>query len=261
MKTLRFIGMAIIAVIVSVNFAACSSDDDEEDNGGGTVVSGKLLKSITKKTEHSTYTSTFTYNDKKQLISASNGYGESINITWSESSITVETVADWKEEPATFLLKNGIITSVIGNYSYTLTYNNKQLTKAYGGPEDDFAWEWANGNIKKFISKDGSDEETLTCTYYTDKENKHSIIDINALDLDDIAGIELGDLLLIAHPNLLGTTNKNLLKGTEHNDGDKTSYTYELDNEGYPVRIVETYTKSYGGSSSTETETYILTWQ
>lgn len=31
MKTLRFIGMAIIAVIMSVNFAACS-DDDEEDN-------------------------------------------------------------------------------------------------------------------------------------------------------------------------------------------------------------------------------------
>lgn len=32
MKTLRFIGMAIIAVIMSVNFMACSDDDDEEDN-------------------------------------------------------------------------------------------------------------------------------------------------------------------------------------------------------------------------------------
>ncbi|WP_044266488.1 hypothetical protein [Bacteroides timonensis] len=30
MKTLRLIGMAIVAVIMSVNFAACSDDDEEE---------------------------------------------------------------------------------------------------------------------------------------------------------------------------------------------------------------------------------------
>lgn len=29
MKTLRFIGMAIVAIIMSVNFAACSDDDDD----------------------------------------------------------------------------------------------------------------------------------------------------------------------------------------------------------------------------------------
>ena len=29
MKTLRFIGMAIVAIIMSVNFAACSNDDDD----------------------------------------------------------------------------------------------------------------------------------------------------------------------------------------------------------------------------------------
>ena len=29
MRTLRFIGMAIVAVIMSVNFAACSDDDEE----------------------------------------------------------------------------------------------------------------------------------------------------------------------------------------------------------------------------------------
>ena len=33
MRTLRFIGMAIVAVIMSVNFAACSDDDDEDNNG------------------------------------------------------------------------------------------------------------------------------------------------------------------------------------------------------------------------------------
>jgi uncharacterized lipoprotein YehR (DUF1307 family) len=32
MKTLRLIGMAIVAVIMCVNFAACSDDDEEEAN-------------------------------------------------------------------------------------------------------------------------------------------------------------------------------------------------------------------------------------
>lgn len=40
MKTLRLIGMAIVAVIMSVNFAACSDDDDE---GEGKSLSEKLV--------------------------------------------------------------------------------------------------------------------------------------------------------------------------------------------------------------------------
>ena len=37
MKTLRFIGMAIIAVVISVNFVACSSDDDDENESNCSV--------------------------------------------------------------------------------------------------------------------------------------------------------------------------------------------------------------------------------
>jgi uncharacterized lipoprotein YehR (DUF1307 family) len=37
MKTLRFIGMAVIAVIMSVNFMACSDDDDEDDKQSNTI--------------------------------------------------------------------------------------------------------------------------------------------------------------------------------------------------------------------------------
>lgn len=32
MKTFRFLRMAIIAILMSVNFTSCSSDDDEKDN-------------------------------------------------------------------------------------------------------------------------------------------------------------------------------------------------------------------------------------
>lgn len=38
MKTLRFIGMAIIAVIMSVNFVACSSDDNDKNENNSPLV-------------------------------------------------------------------------------------------------------------------------------------------------------------------------------------------------------------------------------
>lgn len=46
MKTLRFIGMAIIAVIMSVNFAACSSDDENKSDSPlvGTWMMTKSIK-------------------------------------------------------------------------------------------------------------------------------------------------------------------------------------------------------------------------
>ena len=46
MKTLRFIGMAVIAVIMSVNFAACSSDDENKSDSPlvGTWMMTKSIK-------------------------------------------------------------------------------------------------------------------------------------------------------------------------------------------------------------------------
>ncbi len=60
MKTFRLIGMALITIVMSVNFTSCSSDDDEENN----IVSGKLLRSITRK-RNDNYQ--FNYNKKKQF--------------------------------------------------------------------------------------------------------------------------------------------------------------------------------------------------
>lgn len=35
MKTLRFVGVALLTVLMSVGFSACGGDDDDVDNGGG----------------------------------------------------------------------------------------------------------------------------------------------------------------------------------------------------------------------------------
>lgn len=41
-KTLRLIGMALMTVLMSVGFAACSSDDDNEESGGSNSGDGKV---------------------------------------------------------------------------------------------------------------------------------------------------------------------------------------------------------------------------
>lgn len=255
MKTFRFLGIALIAILVSVNFTACSSDNEEENNGGGTVVSDKVLRSITEDDSDSYL---FSYNEKKQLISAAVDR-DKINVKWSDSDIIVETISPYfEEEPADFIIKNGIITSTVCDGGIeSLTYdNNKHLTKISG--DRTCMWSWENGNISKFSYNDAGETISCTCTYYTDKENKHSTIDINALKLYYICGIEWADLLLMAHPNLLGTTNKNLLKSVTSSDGWTENYSYEIDSEGYPTKIIVTETDKYDSSYSS---TYTLIWQ
>ena len=39
MKTLRFIGIALLTVLMSVSFSACGGSDDDVDNGGGSPAS------------------------------------------------------------------------------------------------------------------------------------------------------------------------------------------------------------------------------
>ena len=96
MKTFRFIGMALFAILVCVNFAACSSGDDdptEEPEEGGVVVSGKKNKKIVGTSEESPYseTYTFSYDSKGRLIEATEieeeGYGkdtETYTFTWGD---------------------------------------------------------------------------------------------------------------------------------------------------------------------------------
>lgn len=71
MKTFRFIGMALFAVLMCVNLSSCSSSDDdptEEPEEGGVVVSGKKIAKVVSESEDWKETRTFTYDDKGRLI-------------------------------------------------------------------------------------------------------------------------------------------------------------------------------------------------
>lgn len=63
----------------------------------------------------------------------------------------------------------------------------------------------------------------------------------------------------MAHPTLFGLSNKNLLKSVTRNDGYTYSFTYELDSDGYPIKITETEKKNEHDSANPEV--YTLTWE
>lgn len=248
MKKCLYMAMMALVAILPFSLTSCSSDDD--DNGGN-ITSGKKLLQITC----SGYdTRTFLYGGDGKLVRASIG-DHYIKISWNGNNIT--TTENFGDPPSTTVLKDNKIISSTGYGKTTITTytgNNVKTT------DDDKTYTWKDGNITKVVDTDGYDGETLTltCTYYTDKVNKHPIVDFDALLLYDAIQAEYSSELLMAHPNLLGATNKNLLKSVTSSDGESISFTYELDNEGYPTKITE-ITKRTSGDS--ETRTYNLSWE
>ncbi|MBC5606890.1 DUF5640 domain-containing protein [Bacteroides difficilis] len=94
MKTLRFIGMAIVAIIMSVNFVACSDDDDDNPIVGTwrSEVSNNSYDSFTFNTDGSGIWQA--YRDNRQTDSDTFKYsidGDKITFTWADGEIYTST--------------------------------------------------------------------------------------------------------------------------------------------------------------------------
>lgn len=73
MKTFRFIGMALLAVVMSVNLTSCSDDDEPSKNDDGIITNQKQLMQIKMVEDDEIITWDFTYDSKDRLTSAENG--------------------------------------------------------------------------------------------------------------------------------------------------------------------------------------------
>ena len=135
MKTFRLIGMALLAVVMSVNFASCSSDDDEEPtkNDDGVITNQKRLVEFTETDEHDTYTWSFSYDSKGRLISiVQKDYDSSsyiTNITWGENTIRESE----DDESITYSLTDGLARtgSETNGTNYSFAYNSSKQLTAY----------------------------------------------------------------------------------------------------------------------------------
>lgn len=139
MKTVRFIGMAVMMAVMSFGFAACSGDDDEDGGGSG---SGALIKQIIGVTD-SDDDCTFEYDAMGRVIKANSR--NSRTYTYGENAIYVNGSKEYE-------LSHGRIVKE-GEYDTHAYDNNGYLHHDGDGSDDYYTYTWKDGNLVKYGNK------------------------------------------------------------------------------------------------------------
>jgi len=114
MKTLRIIGMAVVAVIMSVNFAACGDDDDDVNTADLVGLwEGVSSDYVEKANGEVVYTDTDDLSDVRMKFNSDGtlvGY-EKVNGVWIEE----DYVATWTYKDGKLYATSEDAENVIGN--------------------------------------------------------------------------------------------------------------------------------------------------
>lgn len=247
MKTFRLIGLAVMAIMVSVNLSSCSKDDDPTKNDDGIVIGEKKLVQMILVNEevgyYSTKTYDFEYDSKDRLISITitavpnefNNYPKRINYIWA-NNIIIEQDGDYTN---TYNIEGDLVNTIKESYGndetelVSFSYNSKkQLTalKSTYIDDGDTYTEYYTWNNERLVL---CDDIEFT---YSGKTCKGYI----PFDFMDI-GLEYYDLF-VAHPELAGVRTSQLPDKKIYDDGDIVEYSYAFDKDGY----LESYTDKYG---------------
>ena len=255
MKTLRFIGMALFAILMCVNLASCSSSGDdptEEKEEGGVVVNSKKIIKMTNESEKwGRYTYTFSYDTKGRLTEATNSHnGESYSnysVVWGDDAIMVYHENGSK---TTYSLENNLVQTNNIDEIYTYNKSNRIVKIEEDGGTHNYIWE--GDKLMSTSFDDGYSSFTRILSY--GKSCKGYFPNIAIMVWDDYC-------LYMAHPELIGARTNQLPTSetwtyisTREKENVTMTYTYEFDKEGYVTNITA---KGTDGS----TETYSITWQ
>ena len=140
MKTLKFIGIALLTVLMSVSFSACGGSDDD-DNGGGGDTSSSIegtwyLKSEKWFTDESrtTVSSEKTYGDyadNRIWVIKKSGDGISLTENGKERSVTKVGNNEYRKNNDRFVVKTLTSKSLIVDY-YDNYYKEDKSQLEYG---------------------------------------------------------------------------------------------------------------------------------
>lgn len=258
MKTLRFIGMALLAVVLCVNFAACSDDDDEPN---GETPSGNALKPSSLTWNDGSWTD-YSY-DAQGRVSKVEEYDEtgdmynSTIIEYNDNNI-VATTNDGEHRDVCTLNSNGqivrtVCTSDYNSYTCEYTYDgNGQLTGINYENGESYQLIWENGNLVRTEI----DSDIITCTYTSIPSSKGFIIYGDDILIDIFS--DGNNLPLLANLGYFGKAPQNMLETLTYTN--KTSdnatvinYSYELGKDGYVSKM--------SGTSQGVTIWGTLTWE
>ena len=268
MKTFRFIGMALFAVLMCVNFASCSSDDapTEESPQYELVTDGKKLAKIeftlSDPTNDFIEIWDFTYDSEGKLIEAT--FTDSYNnktktrYTWNNNLINVHEMKDYNsdvtqdtESMYTYNLKNGLVQNL-----HNIKYNETRQPKEIMGS----TIKWDEDMLYRISTEYQVSENMKTYSHnqYYYKENGTKCNGYNPFVPFQLIDAEK-DFLFIVHPEISGMRSiqipvSYLVQGVLGGMTQGT-YSHRLDNEGY---ISEFRKKEKGGRSD---YIYTMTWK
>lgn len=280
METFRLIGMALLAVVMSVNFTSCSDDDEPSKNDDGVITNQKQLVELRMTDEDGESVITeYSYDSNGKLVSATNTeqydgstHTSTYTVTWGANKI----IESRNGEAITYTLENGLITHTSDSDGGDLdnadfTYNaNKQLIKLINLHEvsDDYSYTitqsytWQGEKLTKLILTDTENnsqynDENINELSYSGKTCK-GYLPIMVWTVDDLHP------LLEAHPELSGMRCNQLPDKIYSKDEDFEStskYTYTFDKDGYVESCTEISTYKRLDINETRTETIIYTFK
>lgn len=280
MKTFRLIGVALLAVVMSVNFTSCSDDDEPSKNDDGVITNQKQLVELRMTDEDGESVITeYSYDSNGKLVSATNTeqydgstHTSTYTVTWGANKI----IESRNGEAITYTLENGLITHTSDSDGGDLdnadfTYNaNKQLIKLINLHEisDDYSYTitqsytWQGEKLTKLILTDTENnsqynDENINELSYSGKTCK-GYLPIMVWTVDDLHP------LLEAHPELVGMRCNQLPDKIYSKDEDFEStskYTYTFDKDGYVESCTEISTYKRLDINETRTETIIYTFK
>lgn len=270
MKTFRMFGMALFAVLMCVNFAACSSsgDDEPEVNEEGIVTNEKKLIEMKMNEEGEEITWTFSYDEKGRLtaikgIEIDTEFDDqgtfTRNLTWGDGIIFYKNGHD----NITFTLLNGLITSAESKdgdlTDATFTYNSSKQLITFKDEQDydtyinNYTWE--GGKLTKITDEDGD----VIQLSYNNKTCK-GYFPIIAFGDDMVDDNEF----FAAHPELIGMRTNQLPSKAYAKWGDEeetTEFSYTFTNDGYIESCTAKYIWEDYDGTYTDIVIYTFKWQ
>ena len=173
MKTFRLIGMALLAVVMSMNFTSCSDDDEPSKNDDGVITNQKQLVELRMTYEDEVSITEYSYDSNGKLVSATNTeqydgstHTSTYTVTWGANKI----IESRNGEAITYTLENGLITHTsdsdggdLDNTDFTYNANN-QLIKLQYDEEDYLSYTWQGEKLTK-MAWSFSDEDIHELSY------------------------------------------------------------------------------------------------
>ena len=250
MKTFRMIGIAMLAVLMCVNFASCSNDDPTGDSPANQPINEKKLAKVLEQdsdgyeriiefkynedgnvieanefSNRGTYRILYNWNSKESVTITGSGF-DGHELTLSNDRVRNEYQAEYKYyNPEPFLDEDFIF------YNYDKNRNLREYGVKWSKESEYqpiYKLNWNNGQITGF-----EDDDSNTSTILYENQTCKGFFPLFACCFDDGSILKF-NYIFIAQPQLIGLRTNYLPKRIIGDaDSGFETFKYEFNSDGY----------------------------